>query len=108
MLFAFHLKAICYSGVFDSPIIDRDSLCCHSKRELPGPFFQLLAYLLFSNQKEAGIKRKFNHFPRLTLFYLKPERVFKPLRLKAVGEFCKEIVIDFPNINWQTFAELGV
>ena len=30
------------------------------------------------------------------------------MRLKAVSELRKEIAIDVPNINWQTFAKLGV
>jgi hypothetical protein len=52
-------------------------------------------------------RKKFNHFPSLTLYCLKPQSIFQALRPKAVGELRKEIAIDVSNTAWRTFAKLG-
>jgi hypothetical protein len=101
-------KAPCLPCLKDSPVLDRDNPSCFPELKLPCPLFpRLCLHVFLSKQKTASIERKFDYFPSLTLYCLKPQSILQALCLKAVSELRKEIAIDISNTDWRTFAKLG-
>ncbi|KAK5637262.1 hypothetical protein RRF57_012974 [Xylaria bambusicola] len=97
-------NAPCLPILIDSPILDYNSPSCFSRLDLPS---HLCPHLLLFKQKTTSIERKFKHFPSLTFYCFKPQRLFQAPPPKAVSELRKEVAIDVSNTSWRTFAKLG-